>query len=136
MNPPYGSELTDREIAVLDYMSRGLSNPEIGDKLFITEDTVETHARRLFRRLGARDRAHAVRLGFERGVLVSDDDPGPVGFVGADPESLRAVARALMVTANRQEVAERRYPVRTAVASRPPFSESSTDSLELSEATS
>ena len=42
---------------------------EIGRELFVSEDTVKTHARRLFRKLGARDRAHAVAAGFRAGLV-------------------------------------------------------------------
>jgi DNA-binding NarL/FixJ family response regulator len=54
--------LTAREIQVLEGMSHGRSNAEIGRELFLSEDTVKTHARRLFKKLGASDRAHAVAL--------------------------------------------------------------------------
>jgi DNA-binding NarL/FixJ family response regulator len=61
--------LTERELQVLHGMAEGRSNAEIGRELFVSEDTVKTHARRLFRKLGARDRAHAVAVGFRSGVL-------------------------------------------------------------------
>lgn len=61
--------LTERELQVLRGMSQGQSNGEIGKELFLSEDTVKTHARRLFRKLGARDRAQAVALGFRRGLV-------------------------------------------------------------------
>ncbi len=61
--------LTEREMQVLDGMSRGRSNSEIGKELYLSEDTVKTHARRLFRKLGASDRAHAVALGFRLGMV-------------------------------------------------------------------
>ncbi len=68
---PVGSppNLTERELQVLDGMSRGKSNAEIGAELFLSEDTVKTHARRLFRKLHAADRAQAVALGFRWGFL-------------------------------------------------------------------
>ena len=50
-------------------MADGKSNAEIGRELFVSEDTVKTHARRLFRKLGARDRAHAVAAGFRAGLV-------------------------------------------------------------------
>ena len=56
--------LSQRERQVLDGMSRGLSNAEIGRELYLSEDTVKTHARRLFRKLHAADRAQAVAVGF------------------------------------------------------------------------
>jgi DNA-binding NarL/FixJ family response regulator len=61
--------LTERELQVLRGMSDGMSNAEIGRELFVSEDTVKTHARRLFRKLGARDRAHAVASGFRLGLV-------------------------------------------------------------------
>jgi DNA-binding NarL/FixJ family response regulator len=70
-SPPETSAaaLTDREREVLTGMSRGRSNAEIGRELYLSEDTVKTHARRLFRKLGASDRAHAVALGFRSGLV-------------------------------------------------------------------
>jgi DNA-binding NarL/FixJ family response regulator len=62
--------LTERELQVLRGMADGKSNAEIGRELFVSEDTVKTHARRLFRKLGARDRAHAVAAGFRLGLVV------------------------------------------------------------------
>ena len=61
--------LTEREMQVLTGMSRGRSNAEIGKELFLSEDTVKTHARRLFRKLGVSDRAQAVAYGFRRGFV-------------------------------------------------------------------
>ena len=61
--------LTERELQVLRGMAEGKSNAEIGRELFVSEDTVKTHARRLFRKLGARDRAHAVAAGFRSGIV-------------------------------------------------------------------
>lgn len=61
--------LTDRELEVLSGMCEGQSNAEIGRALFLSEDTVKTHARRLFRKLGAADRAHAVAIALRRGLV-------------------------------------------------------------------
>ena len=61
--------LTEREVQVLDGMSRGCSNAAIGRELFLSEDTIKTHARRLFRKLGAADRAQAVATGFRLGLV-------------------------------------------------------------------
>jgi DNA-binding NarL/FixJ family response regulator len=63
------ANLTERELQVLRGMSQGRSNAEIGRSLFLSEDTVKTHARRLFRKLGVNDRAQAVALGFRRGFV-------------------------------------------------------------------
>lgn len=64
-----GPVLTKREIEVLVGMSHGRSNAQIGQELFLSEDTVKTHARRLFRKLGASDRAQAVAIGLRRGII-------------------------------------------------------------------
>jgi len=61
--------LTEREVQVLTGMSRGRSNAEIGKELFLSEDTVKTHARRLFRKLGAADRAQAVAVGYRLRIV-------------------------------------------------------------------
>jgi len=61
--------LTERELQVLRGMSQGKSNAEIGKSLFLSEDTIKTHARRLFRKLGVNDRAQAVALGFRKGYV-------------------------------------------------------------------
>ncbi len=67
--PGVAPTLTEREIQVLRGMARGRSNCEIGKELYLSEDTVKTHARRLFRKLGAADRAQAVALGFRWGIV-------------------------------------------------------------------
>jgi DNA-binding NarL/FixJ family response regulator len=67
--PEGAPDLTERELQVLRGMSEGKSNGEIGRELYLSEDTVKTHARRLFRKLGVNDRAQAVALGFRRGLV-------------------------------------------------------------------
>ncbi len=70
--PPAGDAppaLSTRELQVLAGMSRGRSNSEIGRELYLSEDTVKTHARRLFRKLAAADRAQAVAVGFRWGLV-------------------------------------------------------------------
>ncbi len=66
---PASGELTRRELEVLSGMSHGRSNAQIGGELFLSEDTVKTHARRLFRKLGAADRAQAVAIGLRTGLI-------------------------------------------------------------------
>jgi DNA-binding NarL/FixJ family response regulator len=66
---PGAPALSDREVEVLEGMARGKSNAQIGRELYLSEDTVKTHARRLSRKMGAADRAQAVALGFRWGLL-------------------------------------------------------------------
>lgn len=58
--------LAERELQTLQLIARGKTNAEIGRALFLSEDTVKTYNRGLFAKLGARDRAHAVAIGYQR----------------------------------------------------------------------
>jgi DNA-binding NarL/FixJ family response regulator len=56
-------QLTPRELEILGLIAQGLSNKEIGERVFVSENTVKTHASRVFEKLGARRRTEAVQLG-------------------------------------------------------------------------
>lgn len=58
-------KITARELEILQLIATGLSNREIADKLFVSENTVKTHSSRVFDKLGARRRTQAVQLGKE-----------------------------------------------------------------------
>ncbi|HEY7420977.1 MAG TPA: LuxR C-terminal-related transcriptional regulator [Gaiellaceae bacterium] len=62
-------EPTMREIEVLQLISDGLVNREIGQRLYLSEETVKSHVRHLLAKLQARSRAHAVAVGFRRGII-------------------------------------------------------------------
>jgi DNA-binding NarL/FixJ family response regulator len=62
-------EPTAREIEVLQLISDGLVNREIGVRLFLSEETVKSHVRHLLAKLQARSRAHAVAFGFRRSLI-------------------------------------------------------------------
>jgi DNA-binding NarL/FixJ family response regulator len=62
-------EPTMREIEVLQLISDGLVNREIGVRLFLSEETVKSHVRHLLAKLQARSRAHAVAIGFRRSLI-------------------------------------------------------------------
>ncbi|HUR36322.1 MAG TPA: response regulator transcription factor [Terriglobales bacterium] len=57
--------MTARELEILQLIAAGLSNREIAEKLFVSENTVKTHSSRVFNKLGARRRTQAVQLGKE-----------------------------------------------------------------------
>jgi DNA-binding NarL/FixJ family response regulator len=69
--PPAGAGQapTPREIEVLQLVADGLANREIGERLFLSEETVKSHVRHLLAKLQARSRAHAVAAGFRRGLI-------------------------------------------------------------------
>ncbi|MFY9674723.1 MAG: response regulator transcription factor [Terriglobales bacterium] len=61
--------ITRRELDILELIAQGLSNREIAEKLFVSENTVKTHSSRVFDKLGAKRRTQAVQLGKESGLL-------------------------------------------------------------------
>lgn len=61
--------ITRRELEILELIARGMSNREIAEKLFVSENTVKTHSSRVFDKLGAKRRTQAVQLGKEFGLL-------------------------------------------------------------------
>jgi len=61
--------LTQRESEVLELMVRGLSNRAIGQRLYIGEETVKTHARGVYRKLEATDRSQAVATALREGIF-------------------------------------------------------------------
>lgn len=67
--PGARSGLTQRESEVLELMVRGLSNRAIGQRLFIGEETVKTHARGIYRKLEVADRAQAVVAALREGIF-------------------------------------------------------------------
>ena len=55
--------ITPRELEILSLIATGMSNREIADRLFVSENTVKTHSSRLFEKLGAKRRTQAVQIG-------------------------------------------------------------------------
>ena len=61
--------ITKRELEILELIARGMSNREIADKLFVSENTVKTHSSRLFDKLSAKRRTQAVQIAKEMGLI-------------------------------------------------------------------
>jgi DNA-binding NarL/FixJ family response regulator len=68
--------LTERELAVLTLMGRGSSNAEIAAELFLSETTVKTHVTHVFGKLQLRDRAQAVVVAYESGLVEPGETTG------------------------------------------------------------
>ena len=60
--------ITPRELEILELIAKGMSNREIAEKLFVSENTVKTHSSRLFDKLGAKRRTQAAQMGKELGL--------------------------------------------------------------------
>lgn len=72
---PDGRRLTPRQRQIAALYAEGLSNKEIADHLYLTEDTVKTHGRRTCAAMGARDRAHAAALATRWGLATPKPKP-------------------------------------------------------------
>lgn len=78
----YGEPLSDIECNVLEHLSYGHSATQIGARMGHSKDVILDHLRRIHDKLGARDRTHVIRLGFELKYLRADRPPG----ASADPD--------------------------------------------------
>jgi DNA-binding NarL/FixJ family response regulator len=78
--PPALEELTPREREVLELLARGLSNPEICERLVISEATAKTHVARILQKLGLRDRIQTVIYAYETGLIEPGHPQSPGGL--------------------------------------------------------
>jgi DNA-binding NarL/FixJ family response regulator len=69
---PERSELTEREVEVLQLVARGLSNKEVARAIGRTDETVKIHLKNMFAKLGVTDRTEAVTVGLSRGLIHLD----------------------------------------------------------------
>jgi DNA-binding NarL/FixJ family response regulator len=69
MRAPAEEALSPRELEILGAVARGLSNKDIGRRLYVSEATVKTHLLRVFSKLGVDDRTAAVTVALERGII-------------------------------------------------------------------
>lgn len=67
--PIPSEKLTTREFEVLELISRGMSNKEIGAKLFVTDQTIKFHVKTIFRKLGAKSRSEAVYKAVQNSLI-------------------------------------------------------------------
>ena len=67
--------ITRRELEILELIAQGLSNREIAEKLFVSENTVKTHSSRLFDKLSAKRRTQAVQIGRKLGLIPQFSHP-------------------------------------------------------------
>jgi DNA-binding NarL/FixJ family response regulator len=61
--------LTAREVEVLKQVANGNRNRDIGDRLFISEETVKVHVKHIMEKLGASDRTQAISIAVRRGII-------------------------------------------------------------------
>jgi DNA-binding NarL/FixJ family response regulator len=67
--PRAAFELTRRERQVLQLVADGLANRQIGNALYVSEDTIKTHVRHILAKLDATSRANAVAIGIRAGLI-------------------------------------------------------------------
>ena len=87
VQPAALSELTPRELEVLELIAHGNSNADIAGELVVSDATVKTHVARIFSKLDLHDRAQAVVLAYETGLVT------PSGSTPAHPTAGPPAAR-------------------------------------------
>ena len=72
--PEPGHDLTEREIEILQYLVQGLSNTELGQKLFISRSTVKNHISSIFGKLGVDNRTRAAAIAVQYGIVALEEE--------------------------------------------------------------
>jgi DNA-binding NarL/FixJ family response regulator len=67
--PPINTTLTPQQLRILRLIADGMTDRQIATELYLGENTVKTHIRRIFAKLNAVSRAHAVANGFRQGLI-------------------------------------------------------------------
>ena len=70
--PPPQEPLSQREEEVLQLVTRGYSNTEMAEALFVSAETIKTHVTNILGKLQARDRTHAAVIGMRLGLVTVD----------------------------------------------------------------
>jgi two-component system nitrate/nitrite response regulator NarL len=73
------SPLTARQLEILNRMARGEGRPEIARALGVSESTVRSHTKELYRRLGVNERAHAVAVAIRDSLIMPPPSPSADG---------------------------------------------------------
>ena len=83
----YPRTLTEQHWEIIGLVAEGLGNADIGKRLHLTEDTVKTHLRGIFKLLEVRNRAQLVNVAYQRGILTVDalEEPLPAPQAGRVP---------------------------------------------------
>ena len=67
--PPANTELSERELEILNLLATGLSNKEIAAQLYLSPNTVKVHLRNIFAKLGVQSRTEATLIAIQRGYV-------------------------------------------------------------------
>ena len=111
----YPRTLTEQHWEIIGLVAEGLGNADIGKRLHLTEDTVKTHLRGIFKLLGASSRAQLVHLAYQRGILVVDPLPMPLPEPGFRPAPVVRQPKARLASQAPGPLFERRGLIHYAV---------------------
>lgn len=108
--PRPGAQLSETESRIVHLVAEGMTNREIGEATFTTEDTIRSHLARICRKLGARNRAQVVALAARTGQWWPEGtDPTIVGVNSAWARRMDAVTKALHKAEGQRDGYRRKY---------------------------